>query len=145
MLREANLISDKDLENTHERNIFVERMKDVIRRAQNPIKILAKKILVTDSTLIMNEATKALNRDMAEVIVLAADASPLEIILHLPLLCEDKNVPYIFVPSMAALGAACGTSRNVVACALVKKFNDNSLETEFSNLRIAIEKCYFSN
>ena len=92
-----------------------------------------------------NEATKSLNRDIAEVIVLAADATPLEIILHLPLLCEDKNVPYIFVPSMAALGAACGTSRNVVACALVKKFNDNSLETEIQALKIAIEKCYFSN
>ena len=92
-----------------------------------------------------NEATKALNRDMAEIIVLAADATPLEIILHLPLLCEDKNVPYIFVPSMAALGAACGTSRNVVACALVKKFNDNALETEIQSLKIAIEKAFCSS
>lgn len=30
---------------------------------------------------------------------MAADAEPIEIILHLPLLCEDKNVPYVFVPS----------------------------------------------
>lgn len=30
---------------------------------------------------------------------MAADAEPLEIILHLPLLCEDKNVPYVFVRS----------------------------------------------
>ena len=33
------------------------------------------------------------------MIVLAADAEPLEILLHLPLLCEDKNVPYVFVRS----------------------------------------------
>jgi U4/U6 small nuclear ribonucleoprotein SNU13 len=39
---------------------------------------------------------------------MAADAEPLEIILHLPLLCEDKNVPYVFVRSKAALGRACG-------------------------------------
>lgn len=51
-----------------------------------------------------NEACKALNRDHAELIILAADATPIEIILHLPLLCEDKSVPYIFVPSMAELG-----------------------------------------
>ncbi|CAJ0575561.1 unnamed protein product, partial [Mesorhabditis spiculigera] len=44
-----------------------------------------------------NEATKTLNRGIAEVIIMAADAEPLEIILHLPLLCEDKNVPYVFV------------------------------------------------
>lgn len=35
-------------------------------------------------------ATKALNRAIAEFIVLAGDASPVEILLHLPLLCEDK-------------------------------------------------------
>ena len=44
-----------------------------------------------------NETTKALNRGVADLIVLAADTEPLEIILHLPLLCEDKNVPYVYV------------------------------------------------
>jgi U4/U6 small nuclear ribonucleoprotein SNU13 len=37
-----------------------------------------------------NEATKTLNRGISELIVLAADTSPLAILLHLPLLCEDK-------------------------------------------------------
>jgi U4/U6 small nuclear ribonucleoprotein SNU13 len=40
-----------------------------------------------------NEATKTLNRGISEFIVMAADTEPLEILLHLPLLCEDKNVP----------------------------------------------------
>ena len=44
-------------------------------------------------------ATKTLNRGLSEFIIMAADAEPLEIILHLPLLCEDKNVPYVFVRS----------------------------------------------
>jgi U4/U6 small nuclear ribonucleoprotein SNU13 len=48
-----------------------------------------------------NEATKTLNRGISELIVMAADAEPIEIILHLPLLCEDKNVPYVFVPRYA--------------------------------------------
>ncbi len=61
MLREANLIgTENDAQNLHEKALYLERMKDIIRQAQNPIKILAKKILNTDSTLIMNEATKAL-------------------------------------------------------------------------------------
>ena len=51
-----------------------------------------------------NEATKTLNRGISEFIIMAADADPIEIILHLPLLCEDKNVPYVFVPSKQALG-----------------------------------------
>jgi U4/U6 small nuclear ribonucleoprotein SNU13 len=45
-----------------------------------------------------NEATKTLNRGISEMIVMCADAEPIEILLHLPLLCEDKNVPYVFVP-----------------------------------------------
>lgn len=65
-----------------------------------------------------NEATKTLNRGIAEVIILAADTSPLAILLHLPLLCEDKNVPYVYVPSKMALGRACGVSRSVIACSI---------------------------
>ena len=35
-------------------------------------------------------ATKCLNRGIAGFIVMAADTEPLEILLHIPLLCEDK-------------------------------------------------------
>ncbi|XP_027052086.1 NHP2-like protein 1 [Pocillopora damicornis] len=42
-----------------------------------------------------NEATKCLNRGVAEFIVMAADTEPLEILLHLPLLCEDKVGKFI--------------------------------------------------
>lgn len=38
-----------------------------------------------------NEATKSLNRGVSELIICAADTTPLAIILHLPVLCEDKN------------------------------------------------------
>ena len=37
-----------------------------------------------------NEATKTLNRNLSELIIMAADAEPIEIVMHLPLLCEDK-------------------------------------------------------
>ncbi|KUI58543.1 hypothetical protein VM1G_09721 [Cytospora mali] len=65
-----------------------------------------------------NEATKALNRGTAEVVVLAADTTPLAILLHIPLLSEDKNTPYVYVPSKVALGRACGVSRAVIAAAI---------------------------
>lgn len=50
-----------------------------------------------------NEATKTLNRGTSELIVLAADTSPLAILLHLPLLAEDKNTPYVYVPSKVCI------------------------------------------
>eukprot|EP00118_Oscarella_pearsei_P024939 m.307161 g.307161 ORF g.307161 m.307161 type:complete len:129 (+) comp41965_c0_seq1:75-461(+) len=86
-----------------------------------------------------NEATKALNRGLAEFIVLVADAEPLEILLHLPLLCEDKNVPYVFVRSKQALGRACGVSRAVIACAVT--INEGSqLKPQIQALQLNIEK-----
>ncbi|KAI9784632.1 MAG: snoRNA-binding protein [Geoglossum umbratile] len=45
------------------------------------------------------------------VVILAADISPMDVISHIPVLCEDHNVPYIFVPSRAELGAAGSTKR----------------------------------
>lgn len=51
-----------------------------------------------------NEATKTLNRGVAEVVILAADTAPLAILLHIPLLCEDKNVAYICMLKIRALG-----------------------------------------
>ncbi|CAK7263112.1 RNA binding protein snu13 [Sporothrix epigloea] len=65
-----------------------------------------------------NEVTKALNRNTCEIAILAADANPLAILLHIPLLCEDKNTPYVFVPSKVALGRACGVSRAVIAASI---------------------------
>eukprot|EP00995_Heteronema_vittatum_P007998 NODE_3155_length_698_cov_533.080123_g2236_i0.p1 GENE.NODE_3155_length_698_cov_533.080123_g2236_i0~~NODE_3155_length_698_cov_533.080123_g2236_i0.p1 ORF type:complete len:159 (+),score=32.86 NODE_3155_length_698_cov_533.080123_g2236_i0:43-477(+) len=86
-----------------------------------------------------NEATKTLNRGTASLIVLAADASPIEILLHLPLLCEDKNVPYIFIPSKATLGRACGVTRNVMACSILTA-EGSQLNTQVDALRGEIEK-----
>ncbi|CAH0473806.1 unnamed protein product [Peronospora belbahrii] len=86
-----------------------------------------------------NEATKTLNRGISEFIVMAADTEPLEILLHLPLLCEDKNVPYVFVPSKVALGRACGVSRPVIAASITS--NDASqLGPQIQSMREQIEQ-----
>ena len=86
-----------------------------------------------------NEATKCVNRGIAEFVVMAADTEPLEILLHLPLLCEDKNIPYVFVRSKQALGRACGVSRPVIAAAVT--VNEGSqLKPQIQTLQNSIEK-----
>ncbi|KAK9835763.1 hypothetical protein WJX74_007422 [Apatococcus lobatus] len=86
-----------------------------------------------------NEATKTLNRGISEFVVMAADTEPLEILLHLPLLAEDKNVPYVFVPSKAALGRACGVARPVISCSVTTN-EGSQLKSQIQQLKIAIEK-----
>jgi U4/U6 small nuclear ribonucleoprotein SNU13 len=86
-----------------------------------------------------NEATKTLNRGIASLVVMAGDADPIEILLHLPLLAEDKNVPYVFLPSKAALGRACGVTRPVIAASITT--NDQSpIQPLLAKLRTEVEK-----
>ncbi|GKT26349.1 putative multi-domain containing protein [Aduncisulcus paluster] len=86
-----------------------------------------------------NETTKALHKNKAELIIIAADTDPIEIVLHLPLLCEDKNVPYVYVPSMQLLGRASGVSRTVIACAIMKA-PGSSMQREIEAMKDAVEK-----
>jgi H/ACA ribonucleoprotein complex subunit 2 len=51
------------------------------------------------------------NQAFPGVVILAGDISPMDVISHIPVLCEDVNVPYIFVTSRAELGAAGSTKR----------------------------------
>ena len=86
-----------------------------------------------------NEATKTLNRGISEFVVMAADAEPLEILLHLPLLAEDKNVPYVFVASKQALGRACGVSRPVIACSVTTN-EGSQLKAQIQSLKDNLER-----
>ncbi len=54
------------------------------------------------------------------IVVIAADISPIDVLSHLPILCEDKNVPYIYVKSRAEVGEACKTKRPT-SCVLISK------------------------
>jgi len=86
-----------------------------------------------------NEATKAVNRGTAELIVLAADTEPLAILLHLPLLAEDKSVPYVFVGSKNALSRACGVSRSVIA-AVITSNESSELAPQIRELKLEVER-----
>lgn len=55
-----------------------------------------------------NETTKAVERGLAKLVVIAEDVDPPEVVAHLPLLCDERKVPYVYVPSKAKLGSAAG-------------------------------------
>lgn len=68
-----------------------------------------------------NEATKALEKGKAKLVVIAKDISPPEITMHLPVLAKEKNIPCIEVPSKEELGAAAGLSVGTAAVAIVQE------------------------
>lgn len=63
------------------------------------------------------------------VVVIAADISPMDVISHIPVLCEDHNVPYIFVSSRAELGAA-GNTKRPTSVVMVSKARTGTKEDE---------------
>ena len=56
----------------------------------------------------VNESTKAIERGIAKLVVIAEDVNPPEVVAHLPVLCAEKNVPFVFVPAQKDLGVAAG-------------------------------------
>ncbi|MGY5854053.1 MAG: 50S ribosomal protein L7Ae [Candidatus Thorarchaeota archaeon] len=67
----------------------------------------------------INEATKSIERGNAQLVLVAEDVEPAEIIMYLPGLCDDKKAPYIFVPNKKDLGNAVGIERPTAAVAII--------------------------
>ena len=67
-----------------------------------------------------NEATKAIERGAAELVVIAKDVDPPEIVMHLPPLCEEKNIPFVYVKNKDDLGRAAGIDVRCAAIAIAK-------------------------
>jgi len=63
-----------------------------------------------------NESTKAIERAVAKLVLIAEDVDPPQVVAHLPILCEERKIPYLFVPSKLNLGRAAGVE---VGCAEV--------------------------
>jgi large subunit ribosomal protein L7Ae len=66
-----------------------------------------------------NEATKAIERGISKLIIIAEDVEPPEVVAHLPILCEEQNTAYAFVPSKQELGKALGIDITSAAAAIL--------------------------
>ena len=69
----------------------------------------------------INEATKSVERGKAKLVAYAADVSPKEIVMHLPMLCKEKGIMCFEVSNKEELGAAAGLPRSTGAVAIIKE------------------------
>jgi large subunit ribosomal protein L7Ae len=70
-----------------------------------------------------NETTKAIESGNAALVVMAEDVDPEEVVMHLPMICTEKNVPYCYVATKKELGAAGGLGVPCAAIAIEKPGN----------------------
>ena len=66
----------------------------------------------------MKEVVKALRKGEKGICIIAGDISPMDVICHLPIMCEDRAIPYVYIPSKHDLGGASGTKRPT-SCVLI--------------------------
>ncbi|AHL22241.1 MULTISPECIES: 50S ribosomal protein L7Ae [Thermococcus] len=79
-----------------------------------------------------NETTKAVERGQAKLVIIAEDVDPEEIVAHLPPLCEEKEIPYIYVPSKKELGAAAGIEVPAASVAIIEPGKARELVEEIA-------------
>ena len=70
-----------------------------------------------------NEVTKAIERNNAELVVIAGNVSPQEIVMHIPALAGERDTAYTFVPDKEELGLAAGISVQSAAIAITQSGN----------------------
>ena len=68
-----------------------------------------------------NEVTKSIERGEAKLVAYAKDVAPAEITMHIPLLCQEKGIVCVAVPSREELGASSGIGVPTVSVSIVEE------------------------
>jgi large subunit ribosomal protein L7Ae len=88
----------------------------------------------------VNETTKAIERGIAKLVVMAEDVTPEEVLMHLPIICEEKQVPYAYVPLKMELGKASGIDVPTSSIAVIEEGDSKKLIAEIADKVKALKK-----
>ena len=91
--------------------------KEVVDAAYEALQLASQTGLVRKGT---NETTKAIERAQAKLVVIAEDVDPPEVVAHLPLICDERKIPYVFVPNKQKIGSATGIDVPAAAACIVE-------------------------
>jgi len=97
-----------------------ETPKDVQSKALEAITVAADTGKIRKGA---NESTKAIESGVAMLVVIAEDVDPEEVVMHLPMICGEKNVPYCYVATKKELGTSAGLPVTCAAIAIEKPGN----------------------
>ena len=96
--------------------VMMEFSKDLVNAVYEAVRVAKQSGKVRKGT---NETTKAIERGISKLVVIAEDVEPPEVVAHLPILCEERNAPLIFVPSKQQLGVSLGIDVGSAAATII--------------------------
>ncbi|EFA09871.1 H/ACA ribonucleoprotein complex subunit 2-like protein [Tribolium castaneum] len=90
----------------------------------------------------LKDVQKRIRKGETGIVIFAGDITPIDIMCHLPAVCEDRDIPYVYVPSRRDLGGAMGIMRGCML-ALVRPHDDykdmfNELKDEIKTLAVEL-------
>ncbi|ALC43808.1 NHP2 [Drosophila busckii] len=90
----------------------------------------------------LKDVQTRLRKGETGICIFAGDVTPVDIMCHLPAVCEEKGIPYTYTPSRADLGAAMGVKRGTVAL-LIRQNEDykdlyDEVKEELAGLTIPV-------
>ncbi len=65
-----------------------------------------------------NEVTKAAERGSATMIVMAENVNPGELLAHVPMICKEKQIPFIYVEDQGYLADSAGMTAGTRTAAI---------------------------
>ncbi len=66
-----------------------------------------------------NEVTKNIERNNTVLAILAEDIEPAEIVAHIPILADEKDIPYVYLPTKEELGEAAGLNVGTASACII--------------------------
>jgi large subunit ribosomal protein L7Ae len=90
--------------------------KDLVNAIYEAVRLAKQSGLVRKGT---NETTKAIERGISKLVIIAEDVEPPEVVAHLPILCDERTSKYVFVPSKKELGNALGIEVGSAAATII--------------------------
>jgi H/ACA ribonucleoprotein complex subunit 2 len=69
------------------------------KQTKRAYKVVKKATKVKGIKRGVKEVVKGIRKGEKGVCIIAGDISPIDVISHIPVLCEEHDIPYIFTPS----------------------------------------------
>lgn len=108
---------------------MTEAPKEIVDKVLEAIEVAKSTGKIKKGT---NEVTKAVERGNAKIVAVAKDATPPEIVMHLPLLSEEKGIICVTVPSKEELGASAGIAVPTASVAVVQEGESKGIIREIA-------------
>ena len=107
----------------------VEIPKDLQEKAFEAIEIAKKTGKIKKGS---NEVTKSVERGTSKLVIVAEDSNPIEVVMHLPPLCEEKSITIVAVYKREELGAAAGLQLPTAAVAILTEGDAKNIISEIT-------------